>query len=116
MKYFDKWELDCKCGCGLYNITPELEQLLDQVRELAGVPLIISSGSRCEKHNKAEGGSPNSSHLRGLAVDVKVRDSQSRYRVLKALEELNIERIGIAKSFIHFDIDRAKPTKVVWVY
>jgi hypothetical protein len=35
---------------------------------------------------------------------------------LDALFALGIRRIGIAKTFIHFDLDDTKPPKVAWLY
>ena len=45
--------------------------LLEKLRELNGnSPLMVSSGYRCPRLNKAVGGKPNSQHLRGEAVDI----------------------------------------------
>lgn len=48
-----------------------LMAFLDQLREAWGSGIIITSGYRCEALNKAVGGSKNSSHKYGLAVDMK---------------------------------------------
>lgn len=116
MKYFKQWELKCRCGCGLYNITEEMEETLDAVRELAGVPMVVNSGCRCEEHNRDVKGSPTSSHLKGIAVDIKADNNADRDAILYALYKLNIRRVGIAKSFIHFDIDYSKTRERCWVY
>ena len=45
-------------------------QGLEKVRTLlGGHPILISSGYRCKALNQAVGGSPNSAHLQGWAVD-----------------------------------------------
>lgn len=116
MKYFKKEELQCKCGCGLYNITEDMEETLDAIREFSGTPMIVTSGCRCKFHNKAVGGSPTSSHLEGIAVDIAVKDNGGRDSLLHALYTLGIRRIGIAKDFIHFDIDKDKINKRTWLY
>ena len=71
MKYFEEKEFECKCGCGKNNVIHELKIKLDTAREFAGVPFVISSATRCYQHNVNVGGSPTSSHLKGLAVDIK---------------------------------------------
>lgn len=43
---------------------------MDYIRELLGVPLIVTSWFRCEELNKAVDGSKTSAHRFGLAVDV----------------------------------------------
>ena len=43
---------------------------LDELREEWGSPLLVSSGYRCPKLNKAVGGASNSSHQYGYAVDL----------------------------------------------
>lgn len=48
-----------------------LMAFLDQLREAWGSGIVITSGYRCEALNKAVGGSKNSSHKYGLAVDMK---------------------------------------------
>lgn len=125
-RYFSQWEVECKCGCGLMNIDPELLRLLDLLREELDRPLSISSGSRCPAHNLQEGGKKNSAHLKGLAADLKVKGSIQRFELLEKIFILNeiarrkgmkvVSRIGIAKTFIHVDIDDSKPQEVVWLY
>ena len=58
--------------------TPEIAEridafmyLLDGLREEWGSPLLVSSGYRCPKLNKAVGGASNSSHQYGYAVDLQ---------------------------------------------
>lgn len=54
----------------VYNNLWELvDNLLDPIREKFAVPMIITSGYRCEKLNKLVGGVDNSQHRKGEAVD-----------------------------------------------
>ena len=89
---------------------------LDRAREVAQIPFKINSAWRSVEENKDAGGKPNSSHLKGLAVDISVTDSRQRFIVLKALIEVGFHRIGVAKTFIHVDDDKSKDPEVVWVY
>ncbi len=115
-RYFTLDEFDCRCGCGKNNINLNLIAYLDEARELAQVPFIINSGCRCEKHNRRVKGSRTSSHLRGLAADIKATNSKTRFAILQSLFMVGFSRIGIHKRFIHVDIDHKKPSTVVFVY
>ena len=90
--------------------------LLDQARELAGIPFRINSGWRCKKHNGAEGGKKDSSHTVGLAVDIKCESSTDRFKIVQSLLKVGVHRIGLGKDFIHADDDPTKPTQVLWGY
>jgi zinc D-Ala-D-Ala carboxypeptidase len=90
--------------------------MLDSARELAGIPFVINSAFRTEEHNKKVGGKPNSSHLKGLAVDIKATNSRTRFLVLNALIAAGFNRIGIADTFIHVDFDLTKDKDVIWTY
>lgn len=114
--YFSQEEFACKCGCEADNISPELVVRLNAARHAANTPFTITSGLRCVTHNASSGGSPSSSHLNGTAVDIKCTSSKQRYTIIQALLDAGFNRIGIAKSFIHVDIDPSKPTGVVWTY
>ena len=108
-KYFN--ELD-----NLDKMDPDFLSALDEARELAGIPFRINSAYRTPEHNAKIGGKPNSSHLKGLAVDISVTDSRSRFIVLKALIEVGFNRIGIADTFIHVDDSKDKSQQVIWTY
>ena len=109
MKYFKIDEFKCKCGCGLNNISEKLLEKLDNAREEAGIPFIINSACRCQKHNTREGGSTSSRHLTGMAVDIRANTSVNRYKIVQSLIKNGFVGIGIAKTFIHADIDRIEP-------
>ena len=105
----------CKC-CGKNWIDPRWEALLKKIEARSDERLDVTSGFRCEKHNREVGGSRTSSHLTGLAVDIGCGRSRLRYRIITAAIELGINRIGLGKFFVHLDIDRSKDPRVVWVY
>ena len=98
------------------NMNDEFLLKLDRAREVAQIPFKINSAYRTKEHNAKIGGSPNSSHLKGLAVDISVTDSRQRFIVLNALLEVGFNRIGIADTFIHVDLDNEKSDRVVWTY
>lgn len=115
MSYFTEEELQCKCGCGM-GVEDALVNRLDRARHLAGIPFVISSGARCSIHNKNVGGSPNSSHMNGTAVDIATGSSSDRMTILAAVLAAGFNRVGVAKSFIHVDVDDNKVGDVCWVY
>lgn len=68
--HFKKSEFNCKCGCGLNNISYSLVKILEDIRyHFGGKPVTITSGTRCSKHNKEVGGIRGSKHLQGKAAD-----------------------------------------------
>ena len=114
----DRRELfECKCGCRGNLIDPRVVTMHQAIEEecLMG-DLPVNSGWRCQKHNKAVGGSPTSSHLRGLAADIGCKSSAQRYELLRAAMHQGVGRIGIGKNFVHIDIDRSKDKRVIWLY
>ena len=96
------------------GLSPTLIALLDYARDLAGVPFVITSGFRTTEENRAAGGADNSAHLRGLAVDLRVHDSASRYKIIRALIKVGFARIVVYESdgHVHADIDYALPNPV----
>jgi uncharacterized protein YcbK (DUF882 family) len=73
-EYFRREEFACKCGCGFDTVDCNLLLILTSVRKHFNSPVIINSGCRCEKHNKKVGGTDNSTHKTGRAVDIRVKD------------------------------------------
>lgn len=116
MIHFKISEFGCPCGCSKNEMDKNLLERLDDAREYAETPFIISSGYRCSNHNKMVGGSETSSHLKGLAVDVAVKNSIQRYKILSGFIGAGFTRIGIGKTFIHTDCDNTKTPGVIWIY
>lgn len=83
---------------------------------MAGVPFVINSAYRCEKHNAKVGGVPWSAHTRGLAVDIRASGSRQRFIVAQALMARGLTRIGVASGFVHVDVDKGKDQQVLWLY
>lgn len=106
LKYFKDHEVS--------GLDPVFTYRLDVARNKAGVPFVITSGFRSPEQNSLIGGSPNSSHLKGLAVDLNVVDSLHRFYVVKGLIETGFNRIGIYDRHVHVDVDPDKPQDVIW--
>lgn len=52
-----------------FNLVVLVDNALEPIRERFAVPMIITSGYRCERLNKLVGGVDNSQHMKGEAVD-----------------------------------------------
>lgn len=87
---------------------------LEDLASFYGGPLYINSSYRTPQQNVKCGGSPTSSHLKGLAFDIKCTNSVDRYKLLDAIHIMGIKRYGIYKTFIHIDFDDTKPQEVCW--
>ena len=97
------------------NMSKEFLFVLDEAREIAGIPFIINSAYRSPEHPLSIK-NPSSSHIKGLAVDIKATDSNTRFKIVKALITVGFTRIGIADTFIHVDLDLDKTQNVIWTY
>lgn len=96
------------------GLKPELVKKLDEAREKAGIPFVITSGKRTIITNEEVGGVENSSHLTGEAVDLRCQTSVDRWKMLNALLAVKFNRIGIYKNHLHCDISKDKPQEVIW--
>ena len=114
-KWFKPEELACK-HCGASGVTLDLVELLDWMREQYGKPIIVKSAYRCKTHNEAVGGVPESAHVTGEAADIGCSFSADRMKLIKLALEAGINRIGVAKTFIHVDISPTLPQEVFWLY
>ena len=119
IKYFKLSEFDCPCEKGSgKNMDLDFVRLLDEAREIAGVPFKINSGYRCKERNEKIGGVKSSSHtnIPCNAADISASDSVKRYKIINALIRCGARRIGIGKTFIHVDTDSKKSQDVMWHY
>lgn len=106
VKYFTPGEFYCKCGCGCdTQVDPQLLRLADTVREHFGAPCIVSSGVRCETHNKAVGGVAGSRHLTGKAMDFRIENANA-VTTLAYVQSLPGVRYAhaIDKNYVHMDV------------
>ena len=98
-----------------YKMDKKFLSRLDEARDYAGIPFIINSAYRSPDHPESIK-NPTSSHIKGLAVDIRARDSKTRYLIIDALMHVGFNRIGIADTFIHVDMDYDKSQDIIWTY
>lgn len=118
---FQAWEFNCKCGTncgtGLGQMKPTTLRKLVRARQLAGVPFSITSAYRCPEHRLTKV-HPNRAHPKGHAVDIAVGNSDTAFRIVKALFDAGFKRIGWnqEKKFVHADDDPSLPSPRLFPY
>lgn len=103
--HFTRAEFACQCGCGFDTVDVELATVVVLARQHFGVPVIITSGCRCETHNINEGGAENSFHPLGKAADCYV-SGVSPQEVADFFDQLLGARGGIKVYLdrVHVDV------------
>ena len=112
MKWFERREFTCKCGCNFNTVDFELAEVLDDLREYFNKPTKINSGNRCYTYNKSIGGAIKSQHLYGKAADIVVKDIHAD-DVADYLETKYPTKYGIGRynGRTHIDV---RQTKARW--
>ncbi len=104
-KNFSQEEFACKgkaCCNGSAPMDGAFLKKLQQLRDALERPIEITSGFRCNHHNRHVGGSRRSYHTLGRASDIKVDGVD-----VEALGELAKEVFNgviLYKSWVHVDI------------
>lgn len=106
IKYFEKAEFRCRCGCGADSMEEKLIREAEDVRVHFGAPVTVSSGRRCANHNARVGGGSNSRHLSGKAMDFCVKGKSSQTVLEYVQKKPNIRyAYAIDGSYVHMDVE-----------
>ncbi len=114
-------DFDCKgsdktsrCGCTQTLLSDKLVHKLQALIKLSGSSITITSGYRCDKHNRYVGGASSSYHTKGMAADLRVKgmNPKDAARLAQTLGFTGIGMYnGIAGVFIHCDV---RPKAYFW--
>lgn len=122
LEHFEISEFDCPTLMGSGKMMDdEFLFKLDKARHTANIPFVITSGYRTKEYNedlirRNYKASRNSSHLKGIAADIKCNTSKNRWIIINNLLLAGFTRIGVGDTFIHVDLDKDKTQNVIWTY
>lgn len=102
MRYFNPEEFTMDGKTVFQQMDAGFLSLLDECRHIAGVSFKITSSFRTKAKNKAVGGSPNSMHLFGRAVDIVAADGVTRMKIARAALSLGLT-VGVMENAVHLD-------------
>lgn len=123
---FSRIEFECQCGnCGFDTVDTKLLEALQGLHYTlsnvwtADIQIHITSGCRCQYHNRNIGGRLNSQHLLGKAADIvcsfrsKIEGKWVKIKtemIYKLLDDLYPNTYGIGKyeKFVHIDVRNKK--------
>lgn len=111
-------EFSCK-HCGANKMQPQFMDKLQELRNLYGKPMKITSGYRCHKHPIEAAKRSSGAHSTGLAADIGV-DGLEAHKVLSLAMQLGFTGIGVQQKgsgrFIHVDLVKSTLRPNVWSY
>lgn len=92
------------------GLTPRTQKMLALAEAYYGAPIFVTSAYRDKEHNKEVGGAPNSRHLYGEAVDIRLPNSAVLLnKLVWALAVAGFTGLGHYSTHIHADV-RNSPT------
>lgn len=97
----------------LRNLEYGVQMVLDPLRRIHQKPIVITSGYRCERLNKAVGGVANSWHTKGNAADIHIIDKKEAREIFDILKTLpSVDTVLFEHSrqsqWIHVQWDMSK--------
>ena len=110
----------CSCGhpdCDRRSVSQEHLNRVQVVRDVTGLPMIVTSGGRCPNHPDELHRTKPADHQNCNAVDVAV-DGWTRGNVIAAAIDAGCNAIGVADTFVHlgFRDDLPEGHVTMWVY
>ncbi len=102
---FNLLEFQCTgqgCCRGSVKLDSKLLFLLQELRDVIGLPIYITSGYRCPTHNTNVGGAERSQHVEGKAADVSI-DKDMVY-VAEIAKRIGFTGVGYYDRFLHLDV------------
>lgn len=104
---FNRYEFRCRCGCGAAPVDQRLVDGLEAIRAIVKLPVILTCGYRCPKHNReVPGASSNSRHMVGCAADICVAGFSPDQLGAIAKQIRMFTGIGIypTRGFVHVEV------------
>lgn len=94
------------------NLTRLCQKVLQPLRDIYGKPIIVNSGYRSERVNKAVGGVPTSQHRRGEAADVTAGSREENKKLFEILKTMEFDQlITYDYRFLHVSYTIRKPNR-----
>lgn len=100
-------EFQCKCGNSTCINTVYDTRLMiayDEFRKKFNDKVTITSGYRCEYHNRNVGGVTDSHHTLGAAMDIAIPKDKKDYFIECAKKTFPYVQVYEKKNFIHVDM------------
>ncbi|MCS7201802.1 MAG: D-Ala-D-Ala carboxypeptidase family metallohydrolase [Dictyoglomus sp.] len=101
-KNFYLKDFQCRC-CKRVMIHPLLLDKLEKLYQLSKGNFKITSGYRCESHNKKIGGVLNSKHTKGCACDITSENIKEIFEIIKSLG-FSFIKLDEKKNYIHVEV------------
>ena len=114
MKYFKESEFS-----DFSKMQPELINKLEELRELYGKPIHITSSYRSPEHPIEAAKEKPGEHTYGAAVDIAAVGGYDAFELTKYAMQVGFTRIGVSRknSFIHLGIGYpGAPEVTLWTY
>ena len=104
----------CVPSCSIEQMDEHFLRVLDMARKLAGVPFCLTSAYRSPGYDRSKGRSGKGFHTKGRAVDVRCRDSITRWKILSGCLTVGLS-CGLSKDgFVHIYDRDGEP--IVFLY
>ena len=114
MKYFNESEFN-----EFEKMDANLLEKLDQLREVYGYPIKLTSTYRSPDHPIEAKKSKPGEHAYGAAADIACVGGEATFKLVKAAIEVGFTRIGISRknNFVHVGIGyEGAPPITIWTY
>lgn len=100
------YEVACKDGSDYIKIDYVVCAIAQYVRDYYKKGIHINSAYRTVAHNRAQGGTSDSRHLKGYAIDAWVTGVKQQ-ELANLAYSMGLVRVGVYGSFVHMDTDRS---------
>lgn len=108
--HFSTSEMECR-DCKRCEISSALLAALEELRALGPEGIVVDDAYRCPDHNAEVGGVNDSTHMEGIAADVRIEGLtlQQQYDRAKSISAFANGGIGVYDTgFIHVDVRKTK--------